>query len=624
MDFMTKTSEVELSQRQLESYLKLGEVIQWGRMHPSRFSERFLGVEFLDNQKYVFMMSWTTPFNVWCQSRGSGKTTLLAPFIMSKSILIPNYQTYIISGVGSQAQETFLKIEKIAKKEIQSFTGLTDVFFNETVKNSANKDGFTHNPASFKYQLYNGSATNSLNGNAEGIRSKRANCIAFDESGFIPAELFVSAMPFITQDSNFKLGGNVDMSLLPKEFPNQVIMASSASSTDTYFWERYKEYAKKMFLGDKRYFCADINAEIVLNPTYNGKTYPALLRKEVIDDALKDNKEKGLREYYNKFSTEGGDDQAVKRSVIIRNSETRIPILYNDGGKKFAIAYDPSRSYDNSVCMVGEFYLDEDVGYKMRICNGVSFVDLSKKKKTPMRTPEQVEHVKQMLLDYNGKQAADYENIEALLIDSGAGGSGVNISDYLMEEWIDNQGKTHKGLIDKIESAHYISKFPNAMDKLKLMNPKKYKVEMYDALVEMLGLDLISFTDTYDMKGHLNIFENSEIEYQDENKNKKKEIQSNAKTYRLSFDEELALKNIDLSKEELVNIFRYDSKSGGRQYDLAPDKKSKMHDDRSYCLAMLAWYLQQLRRKNITNKKTNTDIDIVKLFNFRQPQIRKR
>ena len=82
------------------------------------------------------------------------------------------------------------------------------------------------------------------------------------------------------------------MSLLPKEFPNQVIMASSASSTDTYFWERYKEYSKKMFLGDNRYFCADINAEIVLNPTYNGKKYPALLRKEVIDDAMKDNKEK--------------------------------------------------------------------------------------------------------------------------------------------------------------------------------------------------------------------------------------------------------------------------------------------------------------------------------------------
>jgi len=551
------------------------------------------------------MMSWVTPFNVWCQSRSSGKTTLFAPFIMTKSMLVPNYQTYIISGIGSQSQETFLKIEKIAKKEISSFTGLTDVFYNETIKSSANRDGFTHNPASFKYQLFNNSATNSLNGNAEGIRSKRANLIGFDEGGFIPAELYVSAMPFITQDSNFKLGGNVDMSLLPKEFPNQVIMASSASSTDTYFWERYKEYSKKMFLGDNRYFCADINAEIVLNPTYNGKKYPALLRKEVIDDAMKDNKEKALREYYNKFSTEGGENQAIKRSVIIRNSETRVPILYNDGNKKFVLAYDPARSYDGSVCMVGEIYLDEEVGYKMRICNGVSFVDVSKKKKTPMRTPEQVDFVKQMLLDYNGQQSADYENIEAILIDAGAGGGGHILADYFMEDWVDHQGKPHKGLIDKIESSDYISKFPNAVDKLKLMNPKKYKVEMYDALVEMMGLDLISFTDEYDMKGYLNIFENTEIEYQDEKNNKKKEIQSNAKVHKLSFDEELALKNIDLAKEELVNIFRYDNKSGSVQYDLAPDKKSKMQDDRAYCLAMLGWYLQQLRRQNIVNRKNN-------------------
>ena len=172
-----------------------------------------------------------------------------------------------------------------------------------------------------------------------------------------------------------------------------------------------------------------------------------------------------------------------------------------------------------------------------------------------------------------------------------------------MEEWSDNKGKKHKGLIDKIESADYTSKFPNAVDKLKLMNPKKYKVEMYDALVEMLGLDLISFTSEYDMKGYLNIFENTEIEYQDDKNNKKKEVQSHAKMHTLSFEEELALKNIDLAKEEMVNIFRYDNKNGGRSYDLSQDKKSKLKDDRAYCMAMLAWYLQQKRRENITRKK---------------------
>lgn len=428
---------------------------------------------------------------------------------------------------------------------------------------------------------------------------KRSNLNIYDESGFAPEELFITSLPFITQDSNFKLGGDIDVSLLPKQFPNQAIFASSASSTDTYFYKVYKDYAKKMLIGDKRYFVADINAEIVINATYNGKKYPVgLLKQEVIDDAMRKNKEKALREYYNKFSTEGGENQAVKRATIIRNSELRLPVLYNETKSKFVMAYDPARSYDNAVCMVGEYYYDENVGYKMNICNGVSFVDISKKKKTPMRTPEQVEHIKQMLLDYNGKEAADYENV-TLLIDSGAGGGGHIIADNFMEDWIDSRGINHKGMIDKKESSDYLNQFPNAVDKLKLLSPKKYKSEMFDALVEMLGLDLISFTEEYDMKGHLTLFENVEVEYED---TKKKEIQVNQKVHKLSFDQELALKNIDLSKEELVNIYRYDNNSSGYRYNLSPDKESKMHDDRAYCLAMLAWDLQQLRRDSIINK----------------------
>ncbi|WP_256715855.1 terminase [Paenibacillus odorifer] len=540
---------------------------------------------------------------------------------MAKTNLIPNFQAYIMSGVGSQAQEAFLKIEKIAKKEIASFTGLTDVFYNETVKSTANTDGFTHNPASFQYKLYNGSALNSLNGAFDNNRSKRSNLNVYDESGFAPEELFVTSLPFITQDSNFKLGGDIDISLEPKQFPNQAIFASSASGTDTYFYKVYKDYAKKMFLGDNRYFVADINAEIVINATFNGKKYPVgLLKQEVIDDAMRKNKEKALREYYNKFSTEGGENQAIKRSVIIRNSEVRLPLLFNDTGNKIALAYDPARSYDNSVTMAGEIYWDDNVGYKMRICNGVSFVDISKKNKTPMRTPEQIAHLKQMILDYNGNHSADYENISALLIDSGAGGGGVNIADDFMEEWVDSKGIKHKGMIDKKESSDYVSKFPNAVDKIKLMSPKKYKTEMFDALVEMMGLDLISFTDEYDMKGHLTIFEEEVIEYEDEKKNKNKDIRSKEKVHKLSFDEELALKNIDLAKEEIVNIYRYDNPNGGRRYALSPEKEAKMHDDRAYCLAMLAWHLQQLRRENITKRKKST-YSAEGYFHIKQPNI---
>ena len=582
-----------MSQRKIDGYLKLAEIIQWGRKWPLRFIELVFGIDLLDYQKYVLMESWKTPFCVWCMGRNAGKTTLGSPFIMAKSLLIPNFNSYILAGVGSQSQEMFMKIENIAKNNIASFTGLTDVFLNETVKSAANTDGFTHNPASFKYSLYNGSTTHSLNGAVDSNRSKRSNLNFYDESGFASDELFTTSEPFTTQNADFKLGGDIDVTLYPKQFPNQLIYASSASSIDTYFFRKYRDFSKKMFLGDKRFFVADISSDIVMNATYNGKIYPvALLTQDKIDSAMRENKEKALREYKNIFTTEGGNNQIIKRSTIIRNSELRVPTLYNENKSKFGIMYDPARSYDNSVCIVGEFIWDELIGYKLKISSGVSFVDIGKKKKTPMRTPEQVDLVKQMILDYNGRQSADYENLEVLGIDSGAGGAGVNIADYFMEDWIDKQGNKHRGLIDKIESADYVSKFPNAVDKLKLVSPQKYKKQLFEALIEMMNLDLISFPETYDGKGYLT-FNKTEGEGE--------EIKS--EIHKLSFEEEMALIQIDLLKEELVNIYRFESSNGNCRYDLPADKAHKMNDDRAYACAMLAWHLSELRRKNITGKK---------------------
>lgn len=44
-----------LSQRKLDSYEKYSRIIQWGRQNPVKFVELFLGIEFLDFQKYVFL-----------------------------------------------------------------------------------------------------------------------------------------------------------------------------------------------------------------------------------------------------------------------------------------------------------------------------------------------------------------------------------------------------------------------------------------------------------------------------------------------------------------------------------------------------------------------------------------
>jgi hypothetical protein len=175
MDFLIKRTDKELSERKQEAFSKFAKVIQWGRKAPVRFCERFYGIELLDHQRYVFMNSWVKPRNVWCASRGSGKTTLLAPFTMAKANLFPKHQTYVMSGVGSQSQECFLKIEKIAKKEIASFTGLTDFFLGEVESSRTSFDGFIHNPSSFTFKLFNDSRVNSLNGAFGHNRSKILN-----------------------------------------------------------------------------------------------------------------------------------------------------------------------------------------------------------------------------------------------------------------------------------------------------------------------------------------------------------------------------------------------------------------------------------------------------------------
>ena len=553
----------------------------------------------VDNPKHLYLCG--DKFTV------THNSTLSAPFIMAKGILIAGHNSFILSNVSSQSQDTFMKIEKIAKKEIASFAGLTDFFMGELVKSTANTDGFTHSQSGFNYKLYNGSQVTSLSGSITNNRGKRSQLNVYDESGWVEEDYVVATTPFLLQNSTFKLGAGIDITTYPQQIPNQRLFISSASSTDSYFYKLYKDYSKMMFLGNKNYFACDLNCEIMLNATYNGKIFEVpLIDKSEIDAEMRKNKEKALREFFNKFSVDGGDNQPFKRAMIVRNSEVRLPVLKNEeqGKRKFLIAYDPAHDYNNSVCMVAEIINDKDVGEKLNICGGVSFVDVGKKKKTPMRTPEQIALLKLMILDYNGKGNPDYENIEQIMIDSGSGGHGTTIADYLMEDWIDSEGKKHKGFIDKEECKEHVSKFPNAVDKLKLLSPHKYKKEMFDALLEMMNLDLISFTSEYDSKGYLQIpsLTGKMVDVEDENGNIIKENEIVYKKVKLDFEEELVLKNIDLAKEEIIYTYRYKNGDNYR-YDTSKEKVNDVGFDRAYCLAMLGWYLREVRRKHITGKK---------------------
>jgi len=561
---------------------------------------------------------------------------------MAKGMLFNNYWSYIASGSGSQAQNTFTTLEKIANNNIDTMVGSTgELFKAELVIPSASGDGFSHNPDGFKYTLNNGSMGLTLNSNFDKRRGLRGN-VVFDEASFLPSSLLAAYAAFAIVNKSFKSGkdrdGNVlDMNAIrsiPEEIPNQLFYISSASSTDMEYYTIYRDFSKRMLLGDPNFFVAQITCDVAFKPTMHGKLVSPLLTKDTVDAAMRQNKFKALREYYCRFSTEGTEDAIIKRAAIIRNEQTYKPVLYNDtGDRKIVITYDPARSRDNSVILVGEIYEDKDINgdveYKGRLLNCINLLDVGKKRKSPMQTPDQVEYLKEVILDYNQGGDENYSNIVGIYIDAGSGGGGVNIADYLMEDWKGKDGKMHKGLIDKEYSSDYVKKFPNAVNKIHLMSPTKYKSEMYEAMIEMVNQNKVTFPASYDGKGYLTIFDIDQDKLEKEKEKISKKLKAKklsideyniqmteelnnlqnvkTRTEKLDWAEEAALAGIDALKEEMVNMVRIKRESGKDSFELTPEKRNSLNDDRSYCMSQYCFALQQERRKNITGKRKTID-----------------
>lgn len=626
----------EMTTKKYNEKLELAEFLQWGRRNPTRFAEEIFNVQLLDYQRYCFDSTWTTPFSAWACSRNGGKSILASLFVMDKMMLIPNFKAYILAGVGSQSIEMFLKMEAFALKNISSFTNLNDIFQSNVVKSQANSNGWIHNPASYTVRTYGGAQCFTLNGNFDNNRSKRSNLNVYDEAMNAPDELFHTSEPFTTQNSEFKAGRGFsaeDLLAEPTPFPNQLLYCSSAGRTDQYFFKKYREFSIKMFAGDKRYFCADISSDVVIGATMHGKIWPVpLLTQEKVDQAMREDKEAALREYKNIFTSEGGDGQAIKRATIIRNSVPRPPKLRSDDvNSKWALLFDSARAKDNSVVLCAEYIDDPVVGWKMKIQNVVNLLNVMKKHKTPMTTPNQIKEVKKLLLAYNGEGVADYENILGFWIDAGSGGAGVNISDFFWEDWEDDNGIMHRGMIDKEYSPEEVRLYPNAIpNKMRLIQPTKYKVEMFRALIEMMDMNLIEWPMEYDNRGYITVMYDLNTKTGEKIPRYKeptdKEVKSLEKSgiqivreqYNLDQDEEIALKQIDAMKTELVNIYRFKQSSGGDRFDLPPG--SKLNDDRAYVCAMAAYLLQLLRRDHLVNKKRPSSANMLDQFKIRAPQ----
>lgn len=598
--FYSKSTKKMLSQRRLETYDNYCKIIQWGRRHPVDFARRVFGLEMIDYQKYTIWQTWNAAFAVWLKSRNAGKTTDAAIYTMLRSTLFPGYVSYFISNVGAQAKETFLKMEHIAKKEIPTFTDCTDVFFNEVEKNINGGSGFVHDTASFHVKLFNGSEIFTLNSDPTNARGRRANMIYIDEAGWVSEELMVQVENFANQNENFKLGSSYNPLLEPKDFPRQIIYGSSASDTDSAFYRKLKEYTRQMIMGNSLYFVCDFDIDAVMAATVNGEALPEpLISQSKVDQANLLTPDKAQRELYNHFSQDTHEGQILTRRDIMQHTKQYLPCLSNtDGTNMYLMSWDSARLNDNSVVEVAEIINDPEIGWRMRLVNVNSLVDIKTKNKTPMRLPDQVNEFKKMLLAYNGteKGKLDYENIMAVIGDAGAGGQLIGgVSDYLLEPWRGADGKMHKGLIDRRHKANETAKekYPDAVDIMHLVDPRANRNLIFQAIEDMVKLGVVEFPTDYDVSKDYIIFTDEEgVETR----------------YDLSVEQQISLANFDLLKTEIVTMCKYVTQ-GNITYNFPPDKRNKMHDDRVFAFGLLCWYLAQLRRGQVINKPREISIE---------------
>ena len=269
--------------KQKETWDKYCKIVQWGRRHPTRFVETFLNLQLTDYQKYIFLNSWSASTAVILCSRGSGKSFLSAPFIMTRSLLIPNHVTYIISVSGGQSSATFSKMEDLANNNIASAIGVSSVFLDNVKKANSKVSGFTHSKDGCHVELFNGSEVTSLNSVPDNLRGARASMNCFDEAAFIPKELFTATLPFTAVSSDFRTSKGLNAELYPQQLPNLNMFLSSASDTTSEMYAQYKEAFRQMMLGNTSYFVADLNFKISTAPFLNGKPMKPLVSMDEVE-----------------------------------------------------------------------------------------------------------------------------------------------------------------------------------------------------------------------------------------------------------------------------------------------------------------------------------------------------
>jgi hypothetical protein len=569
----------------ISRYIKL---IQWGRKNPVSFMEKVFDVKLLDYQKYLLQSSWDKEFVVWLMTRNGGKSFLVALFSAERGLLYPRQDVKIISNVGRQSNETFAKLESFAKHQINTIVSQNTVFWDE-LDVKANGDGFKHESKNGdSCTLLNGSEIAAVAGSVENIRGKRSTMSIYDEAGVIRKSVYEVTEKYQMQDSAFKTGTSFDVRIYPPEIPNVTLYAGTASDTGSVFFAKYKEGYQQMLMGNPKWFVADINCDVPLHPTMDGQPYPPLFAESKVELALKENQINGEREFYNRFDTFDTNHAVVSMASIL-DSEYVYPPTMTWGGKKhkYILCWDPAPKLDNSIVLVTEIFTDEADGkIKGRFVNMENLIQTySDGKVAPMTSIQQVQRVREMVYEYNGRDnIAPYDNV-MLLVDSGAGGQPYPAVQMLMADWQDSKGVTHPGLYDDQDEAskRWVEPFPKAIPgRIRLISPRKLRTDMFNAARTLIPEGAMQFP----------VDAPSCDEITPDVGRWAGEVVHLDKAMKQS------LHQMQLMKTEMCSMVATKNPSTGiTTFQMPPEKTRRgMHDDRNYVAIMACWWVEQLRQ----------------------------
>lgn len=369
---------------------------------------------------------WLSKLSVILCSRNTGKSFLSAPYLATRSLLFPNHISYIVSNTAAQSAETMGKLESLAYGQIGSAMGLSSVFLENCVSANAKANPFSHGKDGTSVVLFNGSEVHSLPAVPENIRGYRSACTILDEAAFLSKELVNAVTPFAAQDADFITGKGLNLELYPHQMPNQNIFLSSASDIMSEMYTQYKTGFLEMLKGNTDFFVADLDWHISTAPFMNGQPMKPLVSPVVVETAYKTDPFKAEREYGNIWSGESGPDCLVTRATIQKISKAMYPEFESDRVHKYVIAFDPSAKIDSAVIGVGELFYNDERGLMMKIVNVQNLLEvLENGEKLVIQRPEQIEILKDIILDYNGPNI-DYEGLDQVIVDSGGGGFEIS------------------------------------------------------------------------------------------------------------------------------------------------------------------------------------------------------